>query len=183
MIQLLTYLRHKSYHPYLEKNKQRVREDEAKAAAEELALEQKRIESSSSARLDALRRRANSPSFANEYEGAEDYLPSTSSTKDKADALVEKARRERKRKEKEERKKRDRLDFDFPSETARREQRREEKKRELGEASQSTGRSDELDEASGSGADTRMWESDGHLNFFTDIERNVSTTSGKAVPV
>jgi len=36
--------RHKSYHPYLEKNKQRVREDEAKAAEAELAKEQKRVE-------------------------------------------------------------------------------------------------------------------------------------------
>lgn len=36
--------RHKSYHPYNEKNKQRVREDEAKAAAEQLAREQRDIE-------------------------------------------------------------------------------------------------------------------------------------------
>ena len=35
---------HKSYHPYLEKNKQRVREDEAKALAEETLHEQKRLD-------------------------------------------------------------------------------------------------------------------------------------------
>ena len=35
---------HKSYHPYLESNKQKVREDEAKARAEELAKEQKMID-------------------------------------------------------------------------------------------------------------------------------------------
>lgn len=40
----LQILHHKSYHPYNEKNKQKVREDEAKAAAEELAREQKRID-------------------------------------------------------------------------------------------------------------------------------------------
>jgi hypothetical protein len=40
----LIQTRHKSYHPYLEKNKQRVREDEAKAAEAELAKEQKRVE-------------------------------------------------------------------------------------------------------------------------------------------
>lgn len=40
----LSHRRHKSYHPYLEKNKQRVREDEARAAAEELQREQKRVD-------------------------------------------------------------------------------------------------------------------------------------------
>jgi hypothetical protein len=35
---------HKSYHPYNEKNKARVREDEARAAEAELAKEQKRVE-------------------------------------------------------------------------------------------------------------------------------------------
>ena len=42
--QLTNSNRHKSYHPYLEKNKQRVREDEAKAAEAEMAKEQKRVE-------------------------------------------------------------------------------------------------------------------------------------------
>jgi len=35
---------HKSYHPYNEKNKARVREDESRAAEAELAKEQKRVE-------------------------------------------------------------------------------------------------------------------------------------------
>lgn len=43
-LSVLTHRRHKSYHPYLEKNKQRVREDEARAAAEELQREQKRVD-------------------------------------------------------------------------------------------------------------------------------------------
>lgn len=36
--------RHKSYHPYLEKNKERVRQDEARAQEEEIAKEQKRVD-------------------------------------------------------------------------------------------------------------------------------------------
>lgn len=44
----LQILQHKSYHPYLESNKQRVRDDEAKAAAleaeeERTALDQVRL--------------------------------------------------------------------------------------------------------------------------------------------
>lgn len=86
---------------------------------------------------------------------------------------MEKLRKERKRKEREERKQKARLDFDFPSESARREKRREEKRKEAGELSRAGGMG-EHNEDGISGADTRMWESDGHLNFFTDIERNVS---------
>jgi hypothetical protein len=184
---LLTRRRHKSYHPYLEKNKQRVREDEARAAAEELQREQKRVdavgpdydellgwgvadaEQESEARLDILRRRAGSP----EEEGD---LPSTSATRDRGETLLERHRKEKARQEKKERKQRERLDFDFPSETARRADRRAERDKDKGR-----GRGQERDEeghGDGVGAGgNEVWESGGHLNFFADLERNVSEPS------
>ncbi|WVR05923.1 hypothetical protein IAU60_002949 [Kwoniella sp. DSM 27419] len=148
----LQILQHKSYHPYLEKNKQRVREDEARAAAEELEREQKQVDTEAQARLTALRRRAGSPSFQEEDE---DNLPSTSTRRDKGDglSLLEKHKRDKAREEKRERKKRDRLDFDFPSETARRSKGKERAEREA------------LDE------EDKTWQSGGHVNLFADLEK------------
>ncbi|GFZ43570.1 hypothetical protein JCM24511_01290 [Saitozyma sp. JCM 24511] len=160
----LQILQHKSYHPYLEKNKQRVREDEARAAAEELQREQKRVDAESEARLDILRRRAGSP----QDEGD---LPSTSSTRDRGETLLERHRKEKARQEKRDRKQKERLDFDFPSETARRADRRAERDKDKGR-----GRGQERDEeghGDGVGAGgNEVWESGGHLNFFADLERN-----------
>ncbi|OCF30379.1 hypothetical protein I316_07986 [Kwoniella heveanensis BCC8398] len=147
----LQILHHKSYHPYLEKNKQRVREDEARARAEELAKEQKQLDTEAEARLGILRRRAGSPSF----QAEDDNLPSTSSTRDKdgGSTLLERHRKEKAREEKREKKRRDRLDFDFPSETARR-----------------SGNGKGKERADGSER-TERWESEGHVNLFADLER------------
>ncbi|KAK8865955.1 hypothetical protein IAR55_001104 [Kwoniella newhampshirensis] len=158
----LQILQHKSYHPYLEKNKQRVREDEARARAEELAEEQKRVDNEAEARLHILRRRAGSPSFQPPEE-EDDNLPSTSTVRDgqlpggSGSSLLERHRKEKAREEKREKKRRDRLDFDFPTESARRD-----KGKEKGGS--------ERDEEEGRRAD--KWEVDGHLNFFADLERN-----------
>ncbi|WWD17854.1 hypothetical protein CI109_102298 [Kwoniella shandongensis] len=164
----LQILQHKSYHPYLEKNKQRVREDEARAAAEELAREQKRVDNEAEARLDILRRRAGSPSFqpsANDQE--EDNLPSTSTSRDGfanggGSTLIEKHRKAKAREEKREKKKRDRLDFDFPSGDIRRDKGKEREKEPDAEREKERER----------GTGTEKWEVDGHLNFFADLERN-----------
>ncbi|WVF70495.1 hypothetical protein IAT40_005285 [Kwoniella sp. CBS 6097] len=145
----LQILHHKSYHPYLEKNKQRVREDEARAQAEELAKEQKQLDTEAEARLDILRKRAGSPSFQPEHND----LPSTSSTRDRdgGTSLIERHRKEKAREEKREKKKRDRLDFDFPSESARR-------------SDKGKRRAEEPERA-------EKWETGGHVNLFADIER------------
>lgn len=185
---------HKSYHPYNEKNKQRVREDEAKAAAAELAIEQARIEAASSSRLNELRKRAGSPSFRSPsppLDPADENLPSTSSAPDLAAAssrLVEKHRKEKARQEKREKKQKERLDFDFPSESAKRDERR--RARKEGEASGSgsasvtaavpkrTGGVDRDDMWVDDGAQgedaSGVWESAGHINLFADVEKNVS---------
>ncbi|WRT64180.1 uncharacterized protein IL334_001109 [Kwoniella shivajii] len=152
----LQILHHKSYHPYLEKNKQRVREDEARAHAEELAEEQKEIDTEAGERLSILRRRAGSPSFVEN----EDDLPSTSSARDSADrsgkSLIDKHREKKAKEEKREKKKRDRLDFDFPSESARRDKGKSKLTR------------DEIEEERGSD----KWNSGGHVNLFADIEKD-----------
>ncbi|WVW82349.1 hypothetical protein I302_104356 [Kwoniella bestiolae CBS 10118] len=151
----LQILHHKSYHPYLEKNKQRVREDEARAAAEELAKEQKSIDAEAENRLSLLRRRAGSPSFQND-EGEGD-LPSTSASRDSGKSLLERHREKKAKEEKRERKRKDRLDFDFPSETARRNKGKEKEKY-----------NDDEEERGEMG----KWETGGHLNFFADLEKD-----------
>ncbi|WVQ85394.1 hypothetical protein IAT38_007559 [Cryptococcus sp. DSM 104549] len=162
----LQILQHKSYHPYNEKNKQRVREDEAKARVEELAREQKRIDTEAEARLSLLRRRAGSPS----EEGEEDNLPSTSTSRAPeagGSSLLEQHKKKKAREEKQAKKKRDRLDFDFPSEQRSggkgkgkgREEERERERRDEGELG---------------------WEVGGHVNLFADAERDQS--SFKAPP-
>ncbi|WWD09455.1 hypothetical protein V865_007579 [Kwoniella europaea PYCC6329] len=148
----LQILHHKSYHPYLEKNKQRVREDEARAAAEELAKEQKEIDVEAGNRLSQLRRRAGSPPFVED-----DNLPSTSTSRDSGKSLLEKHREKKAREEKRERKKRDRLDFDFPSETARRNKGKERER-------------ERHDEEEGRGME--RWETGGHMNLFADLEKD-----------
>ncbi|WWC66294.1 uncharacterized protein I206_100195 [Kwoniella pini CBS 10737] len=144
----LQILHHKSYHPYLEKNKQRVREDEARARAEALAKEQLQVDEEAANRLDILRRRAGSPSLG-------DDLPSTSASRDSGKSLLERHREKKAKEEKRERKKRDRLDFDFPSETARRNKGKE-KEQVIDEEEKSMGK----------------WETGGHLNLFADLERD-----------
>ncbi|WWC86292.1 uncharacterized protein L201_001165 [Kwoniella dendrophila CBS 6074] len=158
----LQILHHKSYHPYLEKNKQRVREDEARARAEELAAEQREVDAEAQDRLSTLRRRAGSPSYVdNQIDN--DNLPSTSSSRDKdhghGKSLIERHREKKAKEEKREKKKRDRLDFDFPSETARRNKGKDKAKY------------DEDDEDSGARG-MGKWETDGHLNLFADLERD-----------
>ncbi|WVQ70881.1 hypothetical protein IAR50_000406 [Cryptococcus sp. DSM 104548] len=143
----LQILQHKSYHPYLEKNKQRVREDEARARAEEQEQEQNRVDAESQERLKALRRRAGSPTILQE-----DELPSTSSRRydEASSSLLERHKEKKAKEEKRERKKKERLDFDFPSETARRAKGKE--------------RSEVEDDV--------QWEKDGHFNLFADVERD-----------
>ncbi|KIR55550.1 hypothetical protein I315_02139 [Cryptococcus gattii Ru294] len=160
----LQILQHKSYHPYLEKNKERVRQDEARAREEELAEEQKRLDNvgtivqntpisecssqtqqEAEHRLTLLRRRANSPTI---HDQQEEDLPSTSSryADDSASTLLEKHRQKKLKEEKRERKKRERLDFDFPSQSDR--------KRE---------KSDIVDHAD--------LQEGGHFNFFAQFEK------------
>ncbi|KIR37148.1 hypothetical protein I352_00460 [Cryptococcus deuterogattii MMRL2647] len=144
----LQILQHKSYHPYLEKNKERVRQDEARAREEELAQEQKRLDNEAEHRLTLLRRRANSPTI---HDQQEEDLPSTSSryADDSASALLEKHRQKKVKEEKRERKKRERLDFDFPSQSDR--------KRE---------KSDIVDHAD--------LQEGGHFNFFAQFEKELN---------
>ncbi|ODN84546.1 hypothetical protein L202_00476 [Cryptococcus amylolentus CBS 6039] len=151
----LQILQHKSYHPYLEKNKQRVREDEARAREEEQEREQHRVDAESQQRLTALRRRAGSPTVPQE-----DDLPSTSSRKsnEASSLLLERHKEKKAKEEKRERKKKKRLDFDFPSETARRSKGKE--------------RQEEEDEV--------QWEKDGHFNLFADVERDEA--NGRPAP-
>ncbi|KGB77440.1 hypothetical protein CNBG_3278 [Cryptococcus deuterogattii R265] len=144
----LQILQHKSYHPYLEKNKERVRQDEARAREEELAQEQKRLDNEAEHRLTLLRRRANSPTI---HDQQEEDLPSTSSryADDSASTLLEKHRQKKVKEEKRERKKRERLDFDFPSQSDR--------KRE---------KSDIVDHAD--------LQEGGHFNFFAQFEKELN---------
>ena len=68
----------------------------------------------------------------------------------------------------------DRLDFDFPSETARRDKGKERKQNEDGRDGRGSRRgkpgadSYDVDE---SGREAIQWESNGHLNFFADLEK------------
>ncbi|KAL0252526.1 hypothetical protein I308_101918 [Cryptococcus tetragattii IND107] len=144
----LQILQHKSYHPYLEKNKERVRQDEARAREEELAKEQQRLDNEAEHRLTLLRRRANSPTI---HDQQEEDLPSTSSryADDSASTLLEKHRQKKLKEEKRERKKRERLDFDFPSQSDR--------KRE---------KSDIVDHAD--------LQEGGHFNFFAQFEKELN---------
>ncbi|RSH84162.1 uncharacterized protein EHS24_005667 [Apiotrichum porosum] len=166
----LQLLPHKSYHPYNEKNKQRVREDEAKARAEELEREQKAIDAvgthlggflltqqESEARLNVLRRRAGSPQAS---------APSSSFSGESS--LLERHRQEKHREEKKERKQKARLDFDWPSE----------KKVKVRDSERGHERR-ERDDEEGSGRQERTidFQTAGHLNFWADLE------SGKGAPV
>ncbi|KAL7424723.1 hypothetical protein Q5752_000407 [Cryptotrichosporon argae] len=159
----LQILQHKSYHPYNEKNKQRVREDEAKAQAEEEAKQQRAFDAEAEARLDMLRRRAGSPSD----------LPSKSDHRatGAGETLIERHRRDKARREKREGKQRerDKYEFDWPSESG---------NRRRGDG-RGAGERDERDDEDGSvsgagpGAGRRAadkWTTDGHVNFWADME-------------
>ncbi|ORY23222.1 hypothetical protein BCR39DRAFT_363326 [Naematelia encephala] len=187
----LQILQHKSYHPYLEKNKQRVREDEARAREEEEERERQRIDEENEARLEVLRRRAGSPSLPALAPGTQSHihvdedgdLPSTSSgPSGSSKSLLERHREKKAREEKRERKLKERLDFDFPSETARKEERRKAREKEkLKEGRIDTYDVDEegrpaIRRGGGGGSGGGEWESGGHVNFFTDIEQAESKT-------
>jgi hypothetical protein len=138
------------------------------------------LEGASVARLNELRRRAGSPSFQSQGADDEDNLPSTSSTRQgdgQGDSLLERHRRDKARQEKRERKAKERLDFEWPSETARKEARRKERRAEAGEAPE---RQDERGEGGwggrrageGSGGDdVELYEPSGHINLFADLEK------------
>ncbi len=155
----------------MEKNKQRVREDEAKAKAEEEEREAQRIDAESTSRLNALRRRAGSPGVEDSIREDPGDLPSTSSQRDiglGSGGLLERHRKAKLRAEKEERRRKERLDFDFPSETARKEKRRAEKEGINGiRGKDGVWGGEQQDGDAGSS----LWESGGHLNLFADLER------------
>ncbi|KLT42945.1 hypothetical protein CC85DRAFT_73048 [Cutaneotrichosporon oleaginosum] len=136
----LQILHHKSYHPYSEKNKQRVREDEAKARAEEELRQQETIEAESEARLSALRRRAGTP---------EEHLTISGES-----SLLERHRREKEQLKRRERKdkERARLDFDWPQKEARKRAREDDRF------------------VSGGQLDDDRFVTEGHVNFWADLE-------------
>ena len=103
------------------------------------------------ARLNVLRKRAGSPE-------ENDNLPSTSSAP-AGDSLVERHRKEKARQEKRERRQKERLDFDFPTDAARRE-------------SKQNAAAPLEEEVGGDGG---RWETNGHVNLFADLERKVSS--------
>ncbi|BEJ14333.1 hypothetical protein CspHIS471_0401000 [Cutaneotrichosporon sp. HIS471] len=136
----LQILQHKSYHPYSEKNKQRVRKDEAKARAEEDQRQQEAIEAASEERLNALRRRAGTP---------EENLTITGES-----SLLSRHRREKEKRERCERKdkERTRLDFDWPEKEARKRAREDDRF------------------ISGGQLDDDRFVTEGHVNFWADLE-------------
>lgn len=75
---------------------------------------------------------------------------------------MERHRKAKLRAEKEEKKRKDRLDFDFPSETARKEKKRIEKYGK--DPMEGIGEDDK------EGGREIKWESGGHLNLFADLE-------------
>ncbi|GHJ87233.1 hypothetical protein NliqN6_3635 [Naganishia liquefaciens] len=104
----LQILQHKSYHPYLESNKQRVRDDEAKAAQLEQDDERRALDQNSTDRLAYLRNK-------------DTLLPPTSSRSlepPDSSALLAARRSDKIRAEK--RAEKQRLEFDWPSEEKRR---------------------------------------------------------------
>lgn len=129
-------------------------------------------------RLTELRRRAGSPSaqIPQADEAEDDNLPSTSTTRDvTTNSLLEKHRKQKLREEKKERKQRDRLDFEFPSETARRDKGKGKGK----ESSTQQGRGNELAGIARAEQEEevykdRSWDDHGHINFFLDVEQAVS---------
>jgi hypothetical protein len=132
----------------------------------------------SEARLIELRRRAGSPSLQPkaEEEEEEDNLPSTSTSRDPdtiGQNLLEKHRKKKLREEKKERKQRERLDFDFPSETAKREKGKgkEVAKEDDGDERFRINRPEDGD--AGEKYHDKSWDDHGHINFFRDIERDV----------
>lgn len=82
------------------------------------------------------------------------------------------------REEKKERKLKERLDFDFPSETARREAK--DKAKGKGKAVEQEDGDERFrvnrTEREGEEFLDKSWDDRGHINFFQDIEQNVSTT-------
>jgi len=178
-----------------------VREDEAKAAAEEAEKEQQRIDAENKKRLDALRRKAGSPSLDDDLNatpgpsssstaatggegrsrdvegGIEDPgdLPSSSAFKQlESGGLMERHKKAKARAEKEEKRRKERLDFDFPSDTARKEKRRAEKEgaAAAGPLPGAVGGLGGMGGFGTLGSDGEsMWTSGGHLNLFADLER------------
>lgn len=85
---------------------------------------------------------------------------------------MERHKKEKARQEKREKKVRDRLDFEWPSETAKKEAKRAERRKEMG-YTEEQGRERERDEKD-RGPGGEIWETDGHINLFADLEREVS---------
>jgi hypothetical protein len=124
-----------------------------------------RLSQEAEARLDILRRRAGSPTFAVDpsaaHEGElEDELPSTSTSKDRAESLLEKHRKAKLRAEKLERRQKERLDFDFPSASTSRSK----------DKGKDVRRVDTYD-TDENGREAVGWQVDGHVNLFADLER------------
>lgn len=128
-----------------------------------------------------LRRRAGSPTFqpkVEEEEEEDDNLPSTSTSRDPdtiGQNLLEKHRKKKLREEKKERKQRERLDFDFPSETARKEKGKV-IAQDDGDERFRINRPEDGGEA-GDKYHDKSWDDHGHINFFRDIEQNVRVSS------
>lgn len=150
-----------------------MREDEAKARAEELEREQKAIDAvgthlggflltqqESEARLNVLRRRAGSPQAS---------APSSSFSGESS--LLERHRQEKHREEKKERKQKARLDFDWPSE-------KNVKVRDSERGHERRERDDE--EGSGRQERTIDFQTAGHLNFWADLESVGGTSATDA---
>ena len=76
---------------------------------------------------------------------------------------MERHRKAKAKADKQERKKKDRLDFEFPSETARREKAREAKGKGRKEV--------DAYDVDGEGREAINWQSEGHVNFFEDLEK------------
>jgi hypothetical protein len=131
--------------------------------------------------MNILRQRAGSPnSFP--ADPVEADLPSTSTTLTSigeagASAAAEKFKKQKAREEKRAKKQKERLDFDFPSDAKRREERREKAKmKEKGGVEVVEEEDSREVEAggSGSGHGNGRWEDGGHVNFWADLEKNVS---------
>ncbi|KAJ9095374.1 hypothetical protein QFC19_007618 [Naganishia cerealis] len=141
----LQILQHKSYHPYLESNKQRVRDDEAKAAALEAEEERTALSENSTTRLEHLRNptRIAAPSTTFREAGTD------------ASALLAAHRSEKIKAERREEKKR--LEYDWP----RNEEKR--RKRERDSQADSSSRQSERKQNSTTAS--------GHINFWEGMEK------------
>ena len=166
----LNIARHKSYHPYLESNKQKVRDDEARARLDEELREQTSLEEvrfdqpcritngqGAGARLEYLRRKAADPAGEHSYEGFAGTGSAGSAPG--PSRLIESHRTMKAKADK--KKEKEIMNFDWPSETKRKEERRAAKGKDRVE--------EKVEEDNVAGL--REGE---HFNFWADIEKTVS---------